>query len=387
MNGDTARLGHTEPISAEQDLASRLLTFLTDLGDAESLDQQLHLVASGLSAAVPGAVGGIALVDETGTWTVAWQAKGEPLDVPPELIEQLEPLRRLAADTSGVFIATREGGPAAVSVPPIFEARRIRRLAVGLLKTRHRDVGMLFAGREAGRPFSPTEQLALQAIAQQTAMGVEHLRLTQALARQSGVLENRTAQRLGAALAEAEALRTRVEDENACLREEVRERANPAEIIGRSPAISHLLRAIETVAATSASVLISGERGTEQASVARAIHRLSPRHRRALITVRCAAIAPELCERQLFGPPEEAVPGAVLGPVGRIRLAHEGTLFLDEVGEIPFELQSKLLPALRDGNIAGVGDEHAEPVDVRVIATTTRDLRAEVDAGRFREDL
>ena len=96
----------------------------------------------------------------------------------PELIEQLEPLRRLASERATLLIATREGGPAALGVPPLFEALRVRRLAVGRLKTLHQDLGVLFAGREAGRPFSPGEELALLAIAQQAAVGIENLRLT-----------------------------------------------------------------------------------------------------------------------------------------------------------------------------------------------------------------
>ena len=382
MDDDSERLDQVGQLSAEQDLVSRLFTFLTELGDAESLDLQLRLVAGGLSVVVPGALGGMALVDETGTWTIVWQAKGELLDVPPELIEQLEPLHRLAAETEGLFIATREGGPAAVSVPPIFEARRIRRLAVGRLETRHRDVGVLFVGREAGRPFSPAEQLAVRAIARQTAFAVEHLRLTRSLARESDDLDGQAARSLQAALDEAQAMSARLEDENAYLRAEMQERADSDEIVGRSPAVVHLRQAIETVAPTSANVLISGERGTEPELVARAIHRLSPRQGRALIVVDCTAIPPEGWELELFGDSGEGGRDRV----GRVRRAHEGTLCLNEVGAIPVDLQSRLLAALH-GEPAGIGNTPAASVDIRAIATTTRDLRAEVDAGRFREDL
>ena len=192
---------------------------------------------------------------------------------------------------------------------------------------------------------------------------------------------------LHAALGEVQALKDRLEEENVYLQEEIRTRHNFGEIIGQSPAIGHLLQAVETVAPTSANVLITGESGTGKELVARAVHRLSPRQGRALITVNCASIPRELFESEFFGHLKGAFTGAVRDRVGRFQLAHRGTLFLDEVGEIPLELQSKLLRVLRQGEFERVGDERTLTVDVRVIAATNRDLRQEIDAGRFREDL
>ena len=192
---------------------------------------------------------------------------------------------------------------------------------------------------------------------------------------------------LHAALGEVQALKDRLEEENVYLQEEIRTRHNFGEIIGQSPAIGHLLQAVETVAPTSANVLITGESGTGKELVARAVHRLSPRQGRALITVNCASIPRELFESEFFGHLKGAFTGAVRDRVGRFQLAHRGTLFLDEVGEIPLELQSKLLRVLRQGEFERVGDERTLTVDVRVIASTNRDLRQEIDAGRFREDL
>ncbi|MDP7692653.1 MAG: hypothetical protein QGG89_12525 [Vicinamibacterales bacterium] len=141
----------------------------------------------------------MALADESGQWTVTWQMKGHPLEVSPELIEQLEPLHRRAAERASLLVATREGGPSAISVPPVFEALRIRRLAVGTLTSSRHQLGVLFAGREAGRPFSPGEQLALLAVAQQAAVGIENLRLNEALLRHSRSLEQQNALILAAA--------------------------------------------------------------------------------------------------------------------------------------------------------------------------------------------
>ena len=366
---------------------------------------------------------------------------------------------------------------------------------------------VLFAGREAGRPFSPGEQLALLAIAQQAAVGIENLRLNEALMRHSRSLERKNALILAAAgegiygldaeglttfvdpaaarllgrsvdefleqpmhavlhhthadgspypretcpiyaafkdgqvhhvkdevfwrrdgasfpveyvatpieegnelvgavvvfrdvtarqeaetqlhtaLGEVRALTEQLEEENIYLQEEIRTRHNSGEIIGQSPAIGQVMQAVETVGPTNANVLITGESGTGKELVARAVHRLSLRQGRALITVNCASIPRELLESEFFGHLKGAFTGAVRDRVGRIQLAHRGTLFLDEVGEVPLELQAKLLRVLRQGEFERVGDERTLTVDVRVIAASNRDLRQEVDAGRFREDL
>ena len=143
-----------EQENAAEDFASRLSTFLSAIGAISTEEERARLIATRLSAVVPCAVSGVALVDESRTWTISWQMKGEPLEVGSELIEQLEPLDALAAARATLLIATREGGPAALSVPPVFEALRVRRLAVGRLSSSHHHLGLLFAGREAGRPFS-----------------------------------------------------------------------------------------------------------------------------------------------------------------------------------------------------------------------------------------
>jgi len=186
---------------------------------------------------------------------------------------------------------------------------------------------------------------------------------------------------------ENESLRNQLEQERDYLREEVKETGSFGEILGRSPALERVLHQVEMVAATEANVLVLGESGTGKELIARAIHQRSARSRKPLVKVNCGSIPNELFESEFFGHVRGSFTGAVRDRIGRFQLADGGTLFLDEVGEIPLELQSKLLRVLQEGEFERVGDEITRKVNVRVIAATNRDLRKEVDEGRFRLDL
>ncbi|MEE2730093.1 MAG: sigma 54-interacting transcriptional regulator [Pseudomonadota bacterium] len=202
------------------------------------------------------------------------------------------------------------------------------------------------------------------------------------------VSERREAdRRLRAALSEVESLKRRLELENAYLQEEIRSEHNYREIVGRSNAIRNTIAQIELVAPTDANVLITGESGTGKELLARAIHEASERRTRPLIRVNCAAIPRDLFESEFFGHVKGAFTGATSDRIGRFELADGGTLFLDEVGEIPLELQGKLLRVLQEKQFERVGDTQTRGVDVRVIAATNRDLKADVSDHRFREDL
>ena len=171
------------------------------------------------------------------------------------------------------------------------------------------------------------------------------------------------------------------------LRAELRERDRPEEIIGRSPAVLHLLSEVRQVAPADTTVLLLGETGTGKELFARAIHQASRRHERPLVKVNCAALPAALVESELFGHERGAFTGATSRRDGRFTLADGGTLFFDEVGELPLELQPKLLRVLQEGEFEPVGSSRTRKVDVRVVAATNRDLSKAVAAGAFREDL
>jgi PAS domain S-box-containing protein len=198
---------------------------------------------------------------------------------------------------------------------------------------------------------------------------------------------NRAERQLRAAFEENARLRAELERERDYLREEVQVSMNYGRIIGESPALKKMLARIEAVAQTSASVLIQGESGVGKELVAHVIHARSPRSQGPLVKVNCASIPHELFESEFFGHVRGAFTGAVRDRVGRFELADGGTIFLDEVGEIPLDLQSKLLRVLQESEYERVGDDRTHSVDVRVVAATNRDLEQAVAEGKFREDL
>jgi formate hydrogenlyase transcriptional activator len=204
-----------------------------------------------------------------------------------------------------------------------------------------------------------------------------------------GQVANQVAVAVENALAfdEIEALKDQLHQEKVYLEEEVRTAHNFGEIIGESAALRRVLKEVETVAPTHATVLIRGETGTGKDLVARALHALSPRRERTFVTLNCAAIPTGLLESELFGHEKGAFTGAIAQKVGRFELAHQGTLFLDEVGDIPPELQPKLLRALQEQEFERLGSTRTVRVDVRLVAATNRDLAQMVGDGRFRSDL
>lgn len=189
------------------------------------------------------------------------------------------------------------------------------------------------------------------------------------------------------ALLQVEELKNRLQDESAYLQEEIKLTHNFEEMVGGSPALRTVLRNVEAVAATDATVLIQGETGTGKELIARAVHDRSKRRGRALVKVNCAAISAGLVESELFGHVKGAFTGAVAQRTGRFELANGGTIFLDEVGELPPDTQVKLLRALQEQEFEPVGSSRTVRVDVRVIAATNRDLEKAVQEGRFRADL
>jgi transcriptional regulator with GAF, ATPase, and Fis domain len=192
---------------------------------------------------------------------------------------------------------------------------------------------------------------------------------------------------LETSLREVEALKERLEAENVVLQQQVRHAQGFDEMVGTSAALGRVLAQVEQVAPTDAPVLLLGETGTGKDLVARALHDRSRRRERPLVTVNCAALPATLVESELFGYEKGAFTGALQRTIGRFEVAHGGSLFLDEIGELPLEVQAKLLRVLQAGEFERLGSPKTIKVDVRLIAATNRDLEREVREGRFRPDL
>jgi len=182
-------------------------------------------------------------------------------------------------------------------------------------------------------------------------------------------------------------LKNKLAQEKLYLEDEIRSEMNFEEIVGESPLLRAVLKQVETVAPTDSAVLIQGETGTGKEQIARAIHNLSPRREHTFVKVNCAAIPAGLLESELFGHERGAFTGAIAQRIGRFELAHRGTIFLDEVGDIPLELQPKLLRVLQEQEFERLGSVRSIRVDVRLVAATNRDLDEMVAARTFRSDL
>jgi len=199
-------------------------------------------------------------------------------------------------------------------------------------------------------------------------------------------VEERTGE-LRKALAEVKTMKDRLEAENIYFRDEIKTRHRFEHIIGQSDGLKYVLYRAEQVAPMNTTVLILGETGTGKELIAAAIHNLSPRKERPLIIVNCAALPANLVESELFGREKGAFTGADVRRVGRFEVANGSTICLDEVGELPLEIQVKLLRVIQSNEFERLGSSHTIKVDVRIVATTNRDLEAEIRKGRFRQDL
>ena len=187
--------------------------------------------------------------------------------------------------------------------------------------------------------------------------------------------------------AEVVKLKNQIEQENIYLRKQIEVKHRHEEIIGNSEPVRNMLSSAEQVAGTESTVLILGETGTGKELLARAIHKLSPRRDRQMVTLNCAALPATLLESELFGREKGAYTGAMTRQIGRFEFADGSSIFLDEIGEMPLEVQAKLLRVLQEGQFERLGNPETINVDVRIIASTNRELARAVAEGRFREDL
>ena len=203
----------------------------------------------------------------------------------------------------------------------------------------------------------------------------------------NALARRRADEALREALAEVQQLKDKLQQENAYLRQEVKEFHGHKRLVGKSQALQRVLAQVEQVAPTNSTVLLQGETGTGKELVALAIHELSPRSGRAMVTVNCAAIPATLMESELFGREKGAYTGALTRQAGRFELAAGSTIFLDEISELPPDVQVKLLRVLQEKEVERLGSQKPLKVDIRVIAATNRDLEKLVREGRFRQDL
>jgi formate hydrogenlyase transcriptional activator len=270
------------------------------------------------------------------------------------VFDHQRPLLRRDLEKEGQYANERrliaEGLQSMCVLPLVFQGRSIGTLSL--------------VSREKDR-YSDEDAVFLQEVANQIVLAIQNMQSYQ----------------------EIESLKARLEKENVYLREELRTEHNFEEIVGNSPAVLRALGAVDQVAPTDSTVLIYGETGTGKELVARAIHSRSARNGRALVNVNCSAISAGLVESELFGHMKGAFTGALERRIGRFELAHGGTIFLDEIGELSMETQVKLLRVLQEHEFEPVGSSHPVRVDVRVIAATNRNLREAMQAGLFRSDL
>ncbi|MGH9880698.1 MAG: sigma 54-interacting transcriptional regulator, partial [Pyrinomonadaceae bacterium] len=244
-------------------------------------------------------------------------------------------------------------------------AEGIQSYCVAPLVAMGKSIGTFTVWSESKHRYSEDDSELLQEVANQVALAIANMKSYEEIA----------------------ALKARLEKENVYLQEEIRTEHNFEEIVGNSPALLELLRRVDQVAPTDSSVLIYGETGTGKELIARAIHDRSARKNRPLVKVNCSAISAGLVESELFGHVKGAFTGAFERRIGRFELADGGTIFLDEVGELPLETQVKLLRVLQEREFEPVGSNRSVRVDVRIIAATNRNLQESISAGSFRSDL
>jgi len=268
-----------------------------------------------------------------------------PDDIPPEAVAEREYIRS-AGLKSGLIVPFMIGGKFAGAM----------------------SIGCFLNSRDWDSPILTRFRLAAEILAQ-------------------ALRRKRADEHLQDAYSQIEKLKERLEQENIYLREEIKLEHHHNEVIGGSEAIRNVLKKAEQVATTDSTALLLGETGTGKELVARTIHDLSRRKDRPMVKVNCAALPASLVESELFGREKGAYTGALTREIGRFELANHSTVFLDEIGELPLELQAKLLRVLQEGEFERLGSPKTIRVDVRVIAATSRDLRAEIKEGKFREDL
>ena len=352
-----------QKIARERDRSQLLLEINNTLIANLNLNELLSAISNCLRRVIPHDAAGLALYDRAINKlrvTALDFPSDENLFIADEIVE-------LDGTPAGRAFKTRQPVISGSDSPPNSLARRagLKSGCTVPLISHDRVLGILGVGSLRENAFAEDDAELLNQVGKQVAIAVEN----------------------ALAFREIDALKNQLKEEKLYLEEEIRTEYNFEEIIGNSPILKRVLQDVETVAATDSTVLIYGETGTGKELIAHAIHNLSQRRERTLVKVNCAAIPTGLLESEFFGHERGAFTGAIDRRIGRFELAHQGTIFLDEVEDIPLELQSKLLRVLQEHEFERLGSSRTLHVDVRVVAATNSDLAELVAEKKFRSDL
>src|ERR671919_676492 len=368
LNFEQAQLVQQQ-LKEERDRLSLLLEVNNTVVSALDLHELLNAVSASLRRLVPHEYASLSLYEpETQRlqihaldFPVSKGLLQEGLSVPVEG----SPTGRALTSRQPVFITRSDIAQFGSDVAQRILAEGLKSACCLPLISHGRPLGTLVVASLQEGTFPEKDAELLQHVANQIAIGVENaLAYRQVVDRAN-----------------------KLSEEKLYLQDEIRTEYNFEEIIGESPALKRILEQLQTVAPTDSTILVLGETGTGKELIARAIHNLSARHERTLVKVNCAAIPTGLLESELFGHEKGAFTGAITQRVGRFELAHQGTIFLDEVEDIPPELQSKLLRVLQEQEFERLGSSRTLRVDVRVVAATNADLAQMVEEKKFRSDL
>jgi formate hydrogenlyase transcriptional activator len=354
---------HQHKLARERDRSQLLLEINNTLISNLNLRELLSAISSCLRRVLPHDAAGLMLYDPAIN-----KLRVTALDFPTdENVFIADEILELDGTPGGRAFTTREPviGDGNQSSNPLAQRGGFKSILVVPLISHDRALGTLGVGSLKEHAFTEDDADLLNQLGKQVAIAVEN----------------------ALAFREIDALKNQLKEEKLYLEEEIRTEYNFEEIIGNSPVLKRVLQDVETVAATDSTVLIYGETGTGKELIAHAIHKLSPRHERTLVKVNCAAIPTGLLESEFFGHERGAFTGAIDRRIGRFELAHQGTIFLDEVEDIPLELQSKLLRVLQEQEFERLGSSRTQRVDVRVVAATNTDLAELVAERKFRSDL
>jgi formate hydrogenlyase transcriptional activator len=368
VNRDEAIVRISEELQRQNDRLQLLLNLTTRITSSLDLREVLRSIAANIREVMHADAVAVSLPD-----TASGKSKVFAMDFPhgkgvvkEELFFTPSAAAKKAMDTlKPVVIDAREPEEFVAGTTEMAVAEGIKALCLIPLVNRGRVLGILATSRTTETPFTPEDVDFLSRASGQIAIAIEN-----ALAYQ-----------------EISELKDKLAQEKLYLEEEIRTDSGFERIIGKSAALRRVLQVVETVAPSDSTVLLLGETGTGKELIARAIHDRSRRKDRTFVKLNCAAIPTGLLESELFGHEKGAFTGAIAQKVGRLELADQGTLFLDEVGDIPIEIQPKLLRVLQEREFERLGSTHTRKVNVRLVAATNRDLETMVADREFRSDL